>query len=361
MLAHQTILKNHYAVIMAGGSGTRLWPMSRKDLPKQMQKFISDKTLINETVERLLGLIPKENIYISTTSNIAPKIKELLPEIPSENIIVEPTARGTAAGLALTTTTIYSRNPDAMLFYLASDHAVTDVEQFQQKLHDAFRYIAEHPKEIALIGIKPTAPNTGLGYIKKSTLVQEDPEIFQVEKFVEKPTFRVAKRYVESGDYYWSAAYYCFKAATLLEAYKDADPELIPAIEKYRQSQNEKDYQQVPIQVHEIEIIDSTKYPMVLIPADFGWSDIGNWQSLYELLSQIEGNNIVAHASRHVDVGSTNCLIFADGPKLVATLGLDNIVVVDTPDVLLVLNKNKPQEIKELLETLKTNGMTEYL
>ncbi len=353
--------QHHYAVIMAGGSGTRLWPMSRQSLPKQMQTFIGDKTLINETVERLIGILEKDHIYVATTANYAEKIKELLPEIPVDNIIVEPMARGTAAGLALATTLIYHHDPEASIFYLASDHSVTGLEQFREKLNEVFHYINNNPKHIALIGVKPTGPNTGLGYIKKSQLILAEPEIYAIEKFVEKPTFRVAKRYFDSGDYFWNAAYYCFRAETLLEAYIDADPELIPSINHYLESQDPTDYEQVPMQVHEIEIIDSSKYKMVVLPADFGWSDIGNWQSLYEVLASIHGNHIVSNASRHVDINSTNCLIFSSDEKLVATLGLDNIAVIETPDVLLVLNKNKPQEIKQLLESLKAQGLSEYL
>lgn len=350
-----------YAVIMAGGSGTRLWPMSRQDLPKQMQKFVTDKTLLNETVERLLGFMPSSRIYISTTANYADKIKSLVPEVPNENIIIEPLARGTAAALSLVTKTIHTRDANAAIFYLASDHAVTDVAQFQQKLHDSFTYVSEHPQTIVLVGIKPTRPDTGLGYIKKDKQILTDPEVYSVEKFVEKPSYKVAKQYVESGDYYWSAAYYCFRADTLLAAYHDADPDLIPAIETYIKTEQTNDYLAVPVQVHEIEIIDTSKYPMALIPADFGWSDIGNWQSLYELLSNLEGTPVVSRASKHVDIGSTNCLVFSNGNKLVATLGLDDIAVVDTPDALLVLNKKKPQEIKTLLEAIKENGMQQYL
>ncbi len=353
--------EHRYAVIMAGGSGTRLWPMSRQSLPKQMQKFISDQTLINETVDRLVGFLDVKNIYVATTANLAEKIKELLPNVPADNIIVEPMARGTTAGLTLATTTIFNRDPEASIFYLASDHAITGVDEFRQKLDEAFTFIADHPKQIVLVGIQPKGPNTGLGYIKKGEKLQDKPEVYSIEKFVEKPTYRIAKRYVESGDFLWNAAYYCFRADTLLEAYADADPDLIKTINHYLKTGQVDDYQNVPQEPHEIEIIDSTKYPLAVMPADFGWSDIGNWQSLYEVLASIEGNHIVAHASRHVDINSTNCLVFANGEKLVATLGLDNIAVVDTPDALLVLNKNKPQEIKNLLEALKSQGLSEYL
>lgn len=361
MKKKMTLPKHNYAVIVAGGSGTRLWPLSRRNLPKQMQKFVTDKTLIDETVERLIGFIPKENIYISTTGNYAAKIKELLPMIPAENIIVEPVARGTTAAFALFTATIHKRDPEAAIFSLASDHAVTDIEKFQRTLLDSFNYINDHQKDIALVGIKPNRPDTGLGYIKMRQVIQKEPPVYSVDKFVEKPSFEVAKKYVESGEYYWNAAYYCFKAKTLLAAYKDADPTIINSVTTYMSSGDINDFMQAPDKVHEIEVIDAAKYRLTLIPADFAWSDIGNWQTLHELLTGMEGKDLITHGSRHVDINSSNCLIFSSEDKLVATVGLNDIVVVDTPDVLLVMNREQPQDIKQLLENIKEQGLTEYL
>lgn len=352
---------HHYAVIMAGGSGTRLWPMSRKDLPKQMQSLISDKTLINETVERLLGVVTASNIYISTTANYAERIGSLLPEIPPTNIIVEPVARGTAAALALVSLTILNRDPDAIIYYVASDHAISDVAEFRSRVNQALKYVERHPQTIVLTGLEPQGPNTGFGYIKKSQSLSTTQEIFAVEKFVEKPTLAVAKKYVQSGDYLWNVSYHCFRADTLLSAYRDVDPKIVAKARDFIRSGDPADYSAIPVQVHEIEIIDSTKYPMAVIPARFGWSDIGNWQALHEILADMDNSTMVSRASRHVDLGSTNCLVYAGGDKLVATLGLDTIVIVDTPDALLVLNKDKPQEIKLLLEHLKQNGLTDYL
>ncbi len=357
----QDSAKHNYAVIMAGGSGTRLWPLSRKDLPKQMQTFISHKTLINETVDRLAGFIDENHIYVTTTTNYAARIKTLLPQIPESNIVIEPIARGTTAALALVTSTIDERDPKASIFYLASDHSVTDIAAFQQTLHDAFVYIDDHPKEIALVGIKPTRPDTGLGYIKMRQLLQTDPIVYSVDKFVEKPGLEVAQKYLDSGEYYWNAAYYCFKTATLLKAYAEADPVITDSINSYLKSKDIEDFNRIPDKVHEIEIIDPTKYPMVLIPADFAWSDIGNWRTLHEVLAQLEGNTIVSHAPQHIDINSQDCLVFSTDEKLIATIGLTNITIVHTPDALLVLDKEHSQEIKQLLEKIKETGRTEYL
>lgn len=354
---------HRYAVVVAGGSGTRLWPLSRRNLPKQMQKFIGDKTLIDETVSRLTGLIPKENIYISTTGNYAAKIKELLPDIPAENIIVEPVAKGTPAAFALFARTIYNKDPEATIFSLASDHAVTGVDQFQQTLSDTYDYVDSNPTSIALAGIKPTHPDTGLGYIKADVVVQEEPLVYSVEKYVEKPGLEVAKDYVASGEYYWNAAYYCFKASTLIEAYREADPDIVESIDAFLSSGDIDDFMRVPVKAHEIEIINTAKYPLVLIPADFKWSDIGNWGTLHQILAELEDEDTtnVSNSTRHVDVNSSNCLVFSTDDKLVATVGLNNVVVVSTDDALLVMDKNQPQEIKKLIESLKDKGLTNYL
>ncbi len=358
---HMNTASHRYAVVVAGGSGTRLWPLSRRDLPKQMQKFVSDKTLIDETVDRLSGIIPSENIFISTSVNYADKIKELLPNIPPENIIVEPTSRGTTAAFALFAATIYDMDPDAAIFSLASDHAVTGSNEFRSAIEETYHFIETNPGNIALVGIKPDRPDAGLGYIKIDAVIQEDPLAFSVEKFIEKPSLAVAKTYLRTDEYYWNAAYYGFKAKTLLDAYEDADPEIMQWIRSFMKSGSADDFAKVPIKAQEIEFIDSSKYPLVLIPAEFQWSDIGNWQALHSLLASYAGGDMVHQGGEHIDVDSKNCLVMSTDNRLVATVGLDNIAIISTPDVLLVLNKDKDQDIKQLLESLKEKGLSEYL
>ena len=361
-IAKQYDTTHKYAVIVAGGSGTRLWPLSRKDLPKQMQSLISDKTLIDETVSRLEGLLPVENIYISTTENYSENIKKLLPQIPEENIIIEPVARGTVAAFALFAHTIYMRDPKAIIFSLASDHAVTEIDQFQQALVESYLFVEARPQTIALVGIKPDKADTGLGYIKIDKVIQENPLVYSVEKFVEKPTQSVAQSYVNSGEYYWNAAYYCFMASTLKEAYAEADPKIMDSIERYYTTKDTNDFMEVPLRPHEIELINTSIYPLAVVPADFKWSDIGNWHTLHELLSGFEpDSNFSNRAVQHIDMGSQNCLVFTTDKRLVATVGLDDLAIVSTEDVVLVLNKNNTQDIKQLIEMIKDKGLTQYL
>ena len=205
-------------------------------------------------------------------------MKQMLPQIPEENFIVEPVARGTAAAFALFTSVIYDRDPDALVFTLASDHAITEVDKFQKSVRKAFEHIEQHRDRLAFIGITPTRPDTGLGYIKVRGQ-SESPGILSAEKFVEKPSLEVATGYVDSGEYVWNSGYYCFAAATLLKAYEEADPRLVESARAYLASGDVADFENAPEKVHEIEIIDAGRYPLVVVPADFRWSDIGNWQA----------------------------------------------------------------------------------
>lgn len=356
---------HNYAVIVAGGSGTRLWPLSRKNLPKQMQKFISDRTLIDETVDRLGEVVPKENIYISTTSAYAEQIKEILPGIPAENIIIEPEARGTTVAFSLFSHVIYARDPEAVVFTLASDHAVTGVESFRRALDETFSFIRTHEKHIALLGITPTHPDSGLGYIKVDSIINEEPLAYSVEKFVEKPTTSVAQKYLETGEYYWNAAYYCFKAKTLIDAYSEADDNLTKWIAEYLKSGDVSDFMRVPQKAHEIETIDANRYPLALIPASFQWSDIGSWGALHDVLSEMaeaDNERAVISQALHVDVDSANCLVMSkDSKKLIATVGLKDVIIVNTEDALLVMDKHHSQDIKEVLQYVKERSLEEYL
>ena len=355
---------HHYAVIVAGGSGTRLWPMSRKDIPKQMQPLVSGKPLIEDTAERLMEAFAADHIFISTTANYADQIKKILPMIPSENVIVEPLAKGPALAFALFAEVIRRRDPKAVIVSLASDHAITNTNQFQESLVTARDYVSDNTSSIALIGVVPNRPDTGLGYIKVDSQIQDDPAVFSVEKFVEKPSRTVAERYLESGEYFWNVAYYCFSAATLVEAYKEASPASMQGVLSYIDSGDATHFNEAPPMVHEIEVINAARFPLVMVSAKFDWSDIGNWETLHDLLA--DGNDdpsrVVTSAKHHIDIDSEGCMIKAsDDQKLIATVGLKDIVIVDTADSLLVLHKDHTQDIKAVIEELKQRGLDKYL
>jgi mannose-1-phosphate guanylyltransferase/mannose-6-phosphate isomerase len=355
-----------YAVVVAGGAGTRLWPLSRQALPKQMQSLMSDQTLIAETVERLRGVVPIEHVFISTTENYREHMQQLLPEISSGNFIIEPEPRGTPAAFALLAERLRRQDPDAVVFTLASDHAITEVAVFQETMRTAFGFIDAHPEQLAIVGITPTRPDTGLGYIRAIESVQADPAVLRVAKYAEKPTQEVAQSYVDSGTYYWNAAYYCFRADTLLAAYAAYDKRLVEATSAYLDSGHTADYLRAPAGGHEIDIIDTAKTPLALVPADFTWSDIGNWAALYRSLSELMHKDVVVrNADHHTDEGSTNSLVINTDDRIVTTAGLDHIAVITTEDAVLVVDLRRLEEMPEMMlrlfEKLRREGKGQYL
>lgn len=372
---------HRYAVIVAGGAGTRLWPLSRESLPKQIQSLVGERSLIAETVERLVGFVPASHIYISTTANYVDLIRDHVPMIPADNIIVEPVARGTAAAFALFSHELQQRDPDAIIFSLASDHKVTDVERFHDTLRECYEFVEAHPQHIALVGIKPSRADASLGYIKvrRGGPLPGHLTARPVEKFIEKPSARAAAGHIASGDYYWNAAYYCFAARTLLEAYDAADSRLHEAARRYFASGNPDDYLRAPQKIHEIELIDSGTFPMVVIPAEFTWSDIGNWDALHRALADADAMDDGPSEAwrRHIDVDSSNVTVRAKGSRIVVTVGVHDISVNSTDngvavrlgdvsvvvagDAVLVLDNNQQDKLSDAFAILRDRDMSDYL
>ncbi len=358
---------HRYAVVVAGGSGTRLWPLSRKALPKQMQALMSEKSLIAETVDRLEGVIPVERIFVSTTENYLEPIRSLLPGVPRENYIVEPEGRGPTVAFALLASTIVARDPEAVVFSLASDHAVTEVDRFRQAVRTSLEYVDAHPGEIAVVGITPTRADTGLGYIRVREPVQDEPLVYRAGKYVEKPSLEVARDYVQSGQSFWNAAYYCFRAQTLLDAYADANPLLVEHTAAFLKTGDLETYRQIPGEFHEIDIIDSAKYPIAVVPGDFRWSDIGNWSSLHRTLAEITGSDVVTSGDNaYVDVESHNVFVRSSDGRRVVVMGMKDVGIICTDDAVVVigldgLESSPEKSMKVLLERLRENGMDDLL
>lgn len=362
----------NYAVIMAGGSGTRLWPMSRKKKPKQFHNLVSEKTLIQETYSRLSRALPEKNIFVSTTFQYVEEVKKQLPNLPQENLIVEPSGKNTAPALAYIAEIIGKRDKEAVIATIASDHIVKNVDIFVNTVKIAFEAVKKYPDHLVAVGINPTKPDTGLGYIKiGSSLCEIDSEkIFEVEKFVEKPNEKTAEKYLQSWEYLWNGAYYFFKASQLskwIEKYRPKTAEVIKEIGKLTGTGNGatqikiKDlYGSLESEQFENAIIEQPDFKKILvIPADLGWSDIGNWGTLFDVLSEHYSTKMISRGY-HLDVDSQDSLIYA-GDKMIATLGLKDVIVIDTPDAMLIANKNKAQDVKKMLDKLKEEGKHLYL
>ncbi|MDQ5963574.1 MAG: Mannose-phosphate guanylyltransferase [Patescibacteria group bacterium] len=359
----QSVKNHNYAVIVAGGKGTRLWPLSRKEMPKQMQKFVSDKSLIEETIERISNVVPMENICIATTEQYATALRGMLDTIPDENFIIEPHSRGTTAAFALFSEVLYRRDPKAVIISIASDHVVSNLESFHLAIKNAFDFTNRTPNSITLLGVLPTFGDPGLGYIKLDKRISTDPVVYTAEKFVEKPSRSVAEKYVESGEYLWNAAYYCFKAKTLIDAYGEADSLVVSGIHRYLETGNPEDFNKVPLKAQEIEFINANKFPIYAMPGSFEWSDIGNWGALHDIIKKAEkNNNQTKDATNHIDIESLDCLVIAQNEqRVVATVGLRGIVVVDTDDALLILNKENTEDLKKVIDVMNKRGLDNYL
>ena len=354
---------NFYIVIVAGGAGTRLWPVSREKNPKQFHKLVSDKSLLEETYDRVKDLTPKENIFISLGQNAVEETKNQLQKMPKENYIIEPQGKNTAPAIALITAKIFKKDPQAIIATIAADHTVKKSSNYQKTLTEAAHFVDRNPEYLTTIGIQPDSAHTGYGYIKLGRKFN-DETAHEVEKFVEKPNEEIAERYFKSGEYLWNAGYFIFRADKMIEMFKNYAPEIYSGLKEIMQALDRTDEKRIIEKVFEafpktpIDTAIAEKAEKVaVIPADLGWSDIGSWSSVFDLLEKDESN---VHRGQHVGLEDKNCLFFAQD-KLLATVGLEDIIIVDTPDVTLVCKKDKAQEIKKLIEKLKAEGKGKYL
>lgn len=351
-----------HAVIMAGGVGSRLWPKSRQATPKQFQKLIGDKTLIQQTFERIKKVLPAENIWVQTAQSYTNLVAQQLPEINAKHIISEPSARNTAPATLLATLTVIEEDPQAVLFGIVpADHFIGKEDVFVDASSKALTFIEDNPQFIATIGIHPTEPNTGLGYIKKGERLSkaEEPEIFQVASFVEKPDLATAEKFVLSGDYLWNGGYYLFNGEQIKKYYQQLLPETSKKLQKFVTNPSEHSLYEGAESISFDKAISEKINKLAVIPADMKWNDIGNWAAIHDILSEQGQNNEVV-VGKHIGHANENTLVMSNG-KLIATVGLKDVVVIDTDDVLLVCNKNNAQNVKDIVDQLKSTDQTKYL
>jgi len=357
-----------YAVIMAGGSGTRLWPISRTSKPKQFHPIAGKKPLIRETFERLLPKFSPNKIFISTTKKYRSEIKKHLPEIPNENFIIEPKNMGTAPACGLASLIIEKRDPGAVAVFLPSDHTIGDNDKFLKTIEFAESLAQNYSERIITIGVKPTKPDTGLGYIHldKQLFNNSGSTAFSIKRFVEKPSLEKAKQYLKSWDFLWNAGIFVWRTDTLLKLIDEHLPKTSNCLHEITNFIDSLEFEKKLIveysKVEEISIdygiLEKTSQILV-VPGNFGWSDIGSWSSLLEYFTQAEGVDVISHG-HHVGIKDSKCLVLGDN-KLIATIGLKDTIIVDSPDALLVCNQKFSGDVKLLLEKLKLEGEHLYL
>ena len=346
------------ALIMAGGRGERFWPKSRQDMPKQFLALTDpDRTMIQCTVDRLLPVMQMEDIFIATGESYRELVKKQLPDLPEENILCEPCARNTAPCIGLGAVHIRKKYGDAMMVVLPSDHLITQPRMFRSVLKQAAR-VAESENALVTLGITPSSPDTGYGYIRYDT---ESPQVmgtaFHVTRFAEKPSLDVARQYLASGDYLWNSGMFIWKVSTILEEIGTHLPEHAALLEEIagaigtdqeKAVLEEKFPRMKPISV-DYGIMEKTKR-IYTIPSSFGWDDVGSWLAVERLNPGNDMGNVIK--GDIVSVGTSRCIV-QGGKKMIAMVGMEDTIVVDTNDALLICAKDSAGEIKKVLEVLR--------
>lgn len=359
--------KSFYAVIMAGGGGTRLWPLSRSVRPKQMLKLGSERTLFQQAVDRLYGLVPPERILVVTGAEMAMDLQKDCSEIPAENYLIEPAPKGTAAVVGLAAAYLYSKDRQAVMAILTADHVIRDVAYFQKILRVADE--AARLGYLVTLGIHPTSPSTGYGYIQRGQPVAEinQQRVYQVLQFKEKPDADTARRMVESGDHDWNSGMFFWKVEQIRREIANQLPELYQVMIQIENAGFERQEEWLPLWMRlkpetiDYGIMERARQVVVIPAAGLGWNDVGSWDSLFEVLES-DGNGNIRLTDQWLALDSQKTLVLCeDDQRLIATIGVENLIIVDSGNVLLVCHKDKAQSVRELVQILKQSGKDNYL
>jgi mannose-1-phosphate guanylyltransferase len=355
-----------YAVIMAGGSGTRLWPMSRRNHPKQSLKLFGERTLFQQAVDRLEPLFPHDRILVVTKTDHVPLLQPQAPGLPPENFIIEPEGRGTAPALGLAAVHLQQRDPDAVMAVLTADHHIADASSFRGVLAGA--QTAARADFLVTLGIPPAFASTGYGYIQKgeNLPLESDRPIFRARRFIEKPEAPEAARMVSDEGYFWNSGMFVWRVSRLLEELQRQMPEFHSQLMEVQASlRDPRDYAatlarvwpQVREQTIDYGVMERAR-EVAVIPARIGWTDVGSWSSLFELLPRDGAGNVVIGPHAGVDTHGT--LVMGDR-RLIATIGVENLVIVDTEDALLVSSKERAQDVRLIVKQLEKAGRIAWI
>lgn len=355
-----------YSVIMAGGAGTRFWPLSRNEKPKQFLKLFSEKTLIQETVARLDDYIPRENVMVVTNEQYTELVKNQVPDLLPERLIGEPMARNTAPCIAAAAALLLADDPDATMIVMPADHQVADVEEMLDVFRAAVE-VANRERVLVTIGIEPNRPETGYGYIQREMNPHyhaADKGVHKVIQFTEKPNLEKAEGFVKSGEYLWNSGIFIWRADAVAEAFRSYLPGLYEEMMILQNSSRSdadirRFYENCPSVSIDVGIMEKAQNVYV-IPADFGWNDIGGWKAVHELSSKDPSGNASLDA-RTVYIRSKDNLVHSGSGKLVTLIGVENLAVVETEDAVMVLNLDDAQAVRVLVEHFKKEGQNEFL
>ena len=349
------------ALIMAGGVGTRFWPLSRESNPKQFLKIVSDKSMIQMTVERLLNKIQIKDIFIVTAKSQVELIGKHIPELPEKNIIIEPFGMNTAPCIALSSLYL-SRKYDTKetMIVLPADHLIKNEKTFLQSLETGQK--SAEDEYLVTFGIKPDYPATGYGYVEAEKEICKN--VFSVKQFKEKPDLKTAESFLKAGNFFWNSGMFMWKIETILKAFQNHLPEVASLLHKISQKWDEKgtcadisdEYSQMPKIPIDIGIMEKAE-KRVVIPVDYGWSDVGSWKALYDVSQKDENGNVLKCENEIIE--SKNNYVYSD--KMVALIGVENLVVIETEDALLISSKDKSEDVKKIVEKFKKDRKEELL
>jgi len=355
-------------VMFAGGSGTRLWPVSRRRTPKQAHPFLDNQTLLQKTYARLRRGWPVKDIWLSTSAEQYRLLKRQLPSLPRRQVILEPARRDTAAAIGLAATVLHHYHPREIMATVWADAYIKEPGQYVSVMKTAARVVAQHPQQTVLIGIKPRYADTGLGYIKMKKQVDTfgSTDVFLVDRFVEKPDQSTAERYAASWQYLWNPGMFLFRVDAMLDKFRHWLPSSARLLRKIDHDLGtSREFASLRTnypRLKKISIDYAIMEPdrkMLVIPADFTWSDVGTWGAVFEMLAAHPRANVLR--GRHITHDSYGNLIYSYSGKLVAVAGLTNMVIVETKDAILVCPRHRAQDVKHLVTALEEQGLHAYL
>ena len=353
---------------MAGGGGTRLWPVSRKKHPKHVLPLLGERTLFQNTLDRLGGFIPPERIYVVTTAEQQQELREQAPRLPAENILIEPQPRGTASVVGLAAAVLLKRDPEAVMLVLPSDHFIRN--------RDLFRLVMKVGIQVArkdylvTLGITPTFPATGYGYIQRGTALPEkfDYPVYRVLHFIEKPDEAKARLLLAGGSHSWNSGMFIWRSDRILEEFTRQMPELSARLERIamawdtpnQEATLETEWADLKSDTIDFGIMEHATNVAVLPAGGLEWSDVGSWDSLFDVLLSDSGGNVLVNGE-HMPLDTHNSLVYSTGKKLVVTIGVDDLIVIDTEDALLVCHRDQAQQVRQVIENLRKTNREGYL
>jgi mannose-1-phosphate guanylyltransferase len=360
---------HYYAVIMAGGGGTRLWPLSRLDKPKQMLALGSTRTLFQQAVDRLNGIFPPGQILVVTSEHQAVELKKQVEYLSDENFLIEPSPRGTAAVVGLAATILALKDPQAVMAVLTADHIIGNVPLFHDLIKAAFE--AANENHLVTLGVHPEYPSPGYGYLQSGNPqgVFRGNQTYRVQNFKEKPDLETAREFVATGDHYWNSGMFFWKSDAILREFKLQMPDLFESLNEIgikwgtgqRSQTLERIWDKIQPQTIDFGIMENAKEVLMIPAPDLHWSDVGSWDSLFNILQSDENGNINLSAKSVISSGK-NALLYETNPeKIIASIGMDNFILIDTPDALLICHRGETQKIRELVNKLKNEGNQRYL